>query len=114
MAIDPTVRARFLEQLTPANAAAYPKHLEEAYPHVLEKISSLWGSTAEMDRFFNELLTTQRTDRQGFSADAFGEILGLMDVYRKLGLTIEPPKQNGDVWSWVSDVGSFADIRGGN
>jgi hypothetical protein len=104
MAIAPQVRDRVLEQLGPAYAHAYPKIVEQTYPHVLEKISSLWGSI-ELERFFDELLLTQRTDRQGFSVDAFGEILALVSVYRKLGLTHEPPKKDGDVWSWVSEIG---------
>jgi hypothetical protein len=110
MAIDPTIRTRFLEQLG-AHASAYPKQLDEAYPHVLEKIAGLWG-TREMEPFFNDLLVTQRSGRKGFSAEAFEEVMGLIGVYHKLGLTVEAPKKNGDVWSWVTDIGYFGQERG--
>jgi hypothetical protein len=110
MAIAPEVRDRIQAQLGAAYAHAYPKTVEEHYPHVLEKVSSLWG-TMEMERFFEDLLLTQRTDRKGFSTEAFGEMLALMDVYRKLGLMKRPPKREGDVWGWVSDIGFEAGER---
>jgi hypothetical protein len=113
MAIAPEVRDRIQAQLGVAYANAYPKTVEVQYPHVLEKISTLWG-TMEMERFFEELLLTQRSDRKGFSTEAFGEILALIEVYRKLGLMKQPPKREGDVWSWVSDIGYEAGKRHAN
>lgn len=104
MAIAPEVRDRILEKLGPAYASAYPKTVEEHYPHVLEKISLMWG-TMEMERFFEDLLLTQRSGRQGFSNEAFSEILELIEVYRKVGLMKQPAKREGDVWSWVSEIG---------
>jgi len=110
MAIDPQVRDRIQAQLGPAYAHAYPKNLEQHYPHVLEKISLIWGSV-EMEHFFEDLLLTQRSGRQGFSVDAFGELLALANVYRKLGLMREPAKKEGDVWNWISEVGYEAGER---
>jgi hypothetical protein len=104
MAIDPQVRDRILAQLGPAYAHAYPKILEEKYPHVLEKIAHLPNSV-EMERFFEDLMLTQRSGRQGFPIEVFGELMALIDVYRKLNLLRVPPKQDGDVWSWVSEIG---------
>jgi hypothetical protein len=104
MAIDPKVRERIQAQLGPTYAHAYPKMLEEKYPHVLEKIANLPNSV-EMERFFEDLMLTQRSGRQGFPIEVFGELTALINVYRKLNLLREPPKKDGDVWSWVSEIG---------
>jgi len=110
MAIDPQVHARILAQLGPAYAHAYPKILEEKYPHVLEKIANLPNSV-EMERFFEDLMLTQRSGRQGFPVEVFGELMALINVYRKLHLLREPLKKDGDVWSWVSEIGYEAGER---
>ncbi|MBU1235983.1 MAG: hypothetical protein KJ634_05825 [Gammaproteobacteria bacterium] len=104
MALAPEIRNSIMAQLGPAYAHAYPKTIERDYPHVLEKITKLWGSL-DMEKFFEELMLTQRSGRQGFPPDAFGELLALMNIYRKLGLIKAPPKKEGDVWSWISEVG---------
>lgn len=106
MAVTQEVREHFLDQLGTTCASAYPRHLEQNFPHVFENIVRLWG-TPQMESFFNNLLITQRTGRQGFSPEAADEILGLISAYHKLGLAIQPPKRNGDVWDWVSDIGYF-------
>lgn len=103
MAIAPTIRDSFMAKLGPDYVSAYPKNLEEHYPHVLEKIVSAWGTLA-MEPLFDSLLVTQRTGRQGFSVDAFAELMTLIGVYRKLGLATQPPKKEGDVWNWISDI----------
>lgn len=104
MAIDPQVHDRILAQLGPAYAHAYPKVLEQKYPHILEKIASL-TSPVEIEKFFENLMLTQRTGRQGFPVEVFDELMVLINVFRKLHLLREPPKQDGDVWSWVSEIG---------
>jgi hypothetical protein len=103
MKVDPQIRARLLAQLGENYAHAYPKTVEESYPHVLEKIANL-SNPLETERFFDDLLLTQRTDRHGFSVDAFGELLALIDVFRKRKLLRELPKKDGDVWNWAADV----------
>jgi hypothetical protein len=110
MAIAPTIRDSFMAQLSPDYLSAFPKNLEEHYPHVLEKIASAWGSLA-MEPLFDSLLVTQRTGRQGFSAEAFAEIATLIGVYRKLGLARQLPKKDGDVWNWINDIDHFEDSR---
>ncbi len=110
MAINPQVRERILAQLGPEYAQAYPKHLEQSYPHVLEKIA-VASTPLEMERTFEDLMLTQRTGRQGFPVEIFDELLKLLATYRKLNLLREPPKKDGDVWSWVSDVGLEAGER---
>jgi hypothetical protein len=104
MAIDQQVHDRILARLGPDYANAYPKTLERDYPHVLRKIAEASGM-AETEKLFEDLMLTQRTGRQGFSVDAFGELLTLISVYRKRKLLSEPPKKDGDVWSWVSEIG---------
>lgn len=104
MTIAQEVRESFIEQLGTVYAAAYPRHLEQNYPHVFANIVRLWG-TPEMEPYFNNLLVTDRPNRQGFSDAAGAEILRLIDTYRKLGLAVQPPKQSGDVWDWVDDIG---------
>lgn len=104
MAIDQQVHDRILAQLGPDYANAYPKTLERDYPHVLRKIAEVSGMV-ETEKLFEDLMLTQRTGRQGFSVEAFGELLTLISVYRKRKLLSEPPKKDGDVWSWVSEIG---------
>jgi hypothetical protein len=104
MAISAQVRDSILKQLGPNYVHAYPKHVEQEYPHILEKIAALSGS-AEMERFFDDLLLTQRGDRKGLSTEAFGEMLALLNIYRKVGLLRAPPKKEGDVWNWVGNIG---------
>lgn len=104
MAIDQKVRERIQAQLGPAYAQAYPKLLEEKYPHILEKISAL-ASPLEIEKFFEDLMLTQRTGRHGFPIEVFDELLALINAYRKLHLLSEPPRKDGDVWAWVSEIG---------
>lgn len=111
MAINPQVRERILAQLGPAHAQAYPKHLEESYPHVLERIAVAASTPAELEQTFEDLLLTQRSGRQGFPVEVFDELLKLLAIYRKLKLLREPPKQDGDVWSWASEIGFEAGDR---
>jgi hypothetical protein len=110
MAINPQVRERILAQLGPEHAQAYPKHLEQSYPHVLEKIA-VASTPLEMERTFEDLMLTQRTGRQGFPVEIFDELLKLVTIYRKLNLLREPPRKDGDVWNWVSDIGYDPNAR---
>lgn len=104
MTIPVQVRDSILKQLGPKYAHAYPQHVEREYPHILEKIAALSGS-AERERLFDDLLLTQRSDRKGLSPEAFGEILALVNAYRKVGLLGAPAKVDGDVWNWAGDIG---------
>ncbi len=113
MTITPEIRDRLLAHLGPDHAAAYPRHLEEHYPHVLESIARMWG-TPEMAPFLNGLMVTQRGGRQGFSPEAASEIIRLIAAYEKLGFVPPAPRQAGDVWAWVDDARYFQkEERGG-
>lgn len=106
MTITQEIRESFIEHLGTAYAAAYPRHLEQDYPHVFANIVRLWGMP-EMEPYFNSLLVTDRPNRQGFSVAAAAEILSLIETYHKLGLAIQPPKHSGNIWDWVDNVGYF-------
>jgi hypothetical protein len=110
MAIDPQIRSRLMAQLGADYAHAYPKLIEENYPHILEKITNL-TNPLEGERFFEELLLTQRTDRHGFSVEAFGELLALINVFRKRNLLRVPPRKDGDIWNWAAEINYEAGTR---
>lgn len=59
----------------------YPKILENRFPHILKKIVSLWDSP-DAEGYFADLLQPNgrgggRMDRNGFSEQAWDEILHL-------------------------------------
>lgn len=110
MAIDPQTRERILAQLGLAYAHAYPKLLEQHHPHVLEKIANL-TDPVEIGHFFDHLMLTERTNRHGFSAEVFGELMMLTNIYRKQHKLPEAPKREGDVWAWIGDIGIDAGER---
>lgn len=110
MVIDPQIRSRLMAQLGADYAHAYPKLVEENYPHVLEKIASL-TNPSESERFFEDLMLTQRTDRHGFSVEAFGELMALINVFQKRKLLREPARKDGDVWNWVAEINYEAGDR---
>lgn len=113
MTINPQVRERILAQLGPTFAHAYPKLLEQNHPHVLEKIANL-TEPVEIERFFDDLMLTQRTDRHGFSVEVFGELMMLTNIYRKLHKLPEAPRMDGDAWGWIGEIGIDAGERHDN
>jgi hypothetical protein len=65
----------------------YPQMLEEKFPHILEKIVKLWGSS-EAEPYFADLLQPNgrgggRFDRDGFPEKAWQEILQLRLLHAK-------------------------------
>jgi len=62
----------------------YPKMLDERFPHILEKIVSLWD-TPEAEPYLAELLRPNagRFDREGFPDEAWDEILHLQVLHGK-------------------------------
>jgi hypothetical protein len=106
MALTEQMRANFLRRLGVTYASAYPRRLEESFPHIMEKIIGLWG-TQGMLPYFETLLVTRRPDRVGFPPEIASELLRLHSLHHKLGLTQPAPQQVGDVWNWVDKVGYF-------
>jgi hypothetical protein len=99
----PALRARLLAFLGP-DGGAYPTHLEQKFPRILDRIVALWGK-AGLDAFLQELTVTQRPDRQGFPEDVAVELFRLFALHRALGLT--PDRSLGTGWNWIEDAELF-------
>jgi len=94
------LRAKMLQHLG-KHADAYPSQLEQRFPHVLERITVLWGSR-QMDDYFLSLLVSDRQNRQGFPADVAKEIFQVSVIHGALGLDREPVAGG---WNDLNDVG---------
>jgi hypothetical protein len=75
------INREIVHKIVHCNTKQYPQVLEQKFPHVLEKIVTLWDSSEEED-YLNDLLQTNgrgggRFDRDGFPEDAWDEILNL-------------------------------------
>jgi len=70
----------------------YPSRLDERYPHILERIAQLWGTT-QIDNYLQELLLDSRGGREGFAPDVMRDLMYLQ------GLHIEAKERPAaDVW----------------
>lgn len=85
------------------HADKYPKALEEKFPHVFLKLLELWG-TVQMRPYLDELIMSNRPNRQGFPVDVAGEIWALSRVY-----SIQHPEQEPDV-----GINPFGDVWDGD
>ena len=74
-----------------------PKKLAEAFPRIVNRMAALWKTPAEMNRYFEELLTDTRGGRQGFPLGVLMELTSLKDYYQ----TKVAPPAKGDVWDVV-------------
>lgn len=63
------------------------------YPHILNRLASIWSQAAEVERYLAELLLTSRSGRQGFPLDVVTELMLLRGRNAK---RLPPVKQ--DVW----------------
>jgi hypothetical protein len=61
---------------------ARPKELAAAFPRIVNRIASLWGTPRQMNRYFDELLTDKRGNRKGFSLGILMELTTLKDHYQ--------------------------------
>jgi len=77
----------------------YPAELADRYPHIMEKIDTLWSKPDEARAYFQQLLVTQRETRQGFPMDVYMEIFALSELYNKLHPFAMNP--DDDFWTWV-------------
>lgn len=62
----------------------YPHSLEKHFPRILEKIMSLWDSS-EFDAYLADLMTTTRTNRQGFPQQVASDIIYLNMLHELKG-----------------------------
>lgn len=99
----PGLKARLLVLLG-ADAGAYPRHLEQQFPRILDRIVALWGK-AGLDAFLQDLTVTQRHGRQGFPEEVAVELFRLAALHGELRLT--PDHSQGTGWSWIEDTELF-------
>ena len=59
-----------------------PKELAAAYPRIVNRMATLWGSPRRMNRYFEQLLTSTREFRVGFSLGIVTELTVLKDYYQ--------------------------------
>jgi hypothetical protein len=71
--------ARILAELP---AAVAPTQLAACFPHIVNRIASLWKIPRQMDPYLDSLVIDQRGGRQGFPAPIAWEILRLKDHYQ--------------------------------
>ncbi len=57
--------------------------LGQKFPRILDKITSSWGTVA-LHRYFQDILTTDRSDRQGFPPDVMDALSQLHHEHQRL------------------------------
>ncbi|MDR0577268.1 MAG: hypothetical protein LBI87_06960 [Candidatus Accumulibacter sp.] len=99
----PVLRERMLAFLG-GKADAYPHRTEERFPRILVRLIEVWGQP-EGEAYLNDLLMTDRADRQGFPDDVASELFRLAMIHAAL----RPENTDGTGWSGSDDgeVGSF-------
>lgn len=75
--------------------AVRPVQLAAAFPRIVNRMAGLWRSPRQMDRYFEDLLTDTRGNRQGFPLGILMELTTLKDHYQT---KVFPPTQRGDMW----------------
>ena len=73
--------------------SARPKELAELFPRIVTRMAELWRNSRQMNRYFEELLTSNRLIRKGFPLSIIQELCTLKDYYQ----TKAYPLQR-DVW----------------
>ena len=63
-------------------AEARPTQLATKFPRIVNKMATLWKSKPQMDRYFEDLLTDTRGNRQGFPLGVLMELTTLKDYYQ--------------------------------
>jgi hypothetical protein len=81
--------------LASLEAEVRPKQLAAAFPRIVNRMASLWKSPRQMDRYFEDLLTDTRGNRQGFPLGILMELTTLKEHYQT---KVFPPTQRGGVW----------------
>src|SRR6266705_3805080 len=61
---------------------ARPKVLAASFPRIVNRMSKLWKIPREMDRYFEDLLSDTRRNRQGFALNILIELSTLKDYYK--------------------------------
>jgi hypothetical protein len=94
-------------ELLGEHADKYPKHLEERFLRIFNKLLELWG-TPEMIPYLDDLVMSDRPDRAGFPVEVAAELWNLSKVYPLLHPDAAPAQGVsffGDIWNLDGDVG---------
>ena len=73
--------------------SARPKELAAMFPRIINRMAELWRNSRQMNLYLEELLTSNRLARKGFSLSIIQELCTLKDYYQ----TKVYPLQH-DVW----------------
>lgn len=90
--------AQQMRSLLGDNESYFPKRLCANYPKIVEKICLLWLDPKVLHKYFTELMTTDRTNREGFPPEVHHEIFVISNYYS----TLHPKPQLGDnFWNGI-------------
>jgi hypothetical protein len=67
--------------LVSIEASERPMKLAAAFPRIVNRMAKLWKMPLQMDRYFEDLLTDHRGNRQGFPLGVLMELSALKDYY---------------------------------
>lgn len=95
----PALREKLLGQLG-GNTADYPWHIEQGFPRIFAKLVELWGSEL-LEPYLDQLIFSDRTDRQGFPAEVAMELFHLRSIYNAQGISNQPER---NVWDTADHV----------
>jgi hypothetical protein len=74
-----------------------PRETAARFPHILNKLASLWSLPHSCRLYFDDLLMDHRGDRRGFPLKVASEIVGLKDHYDSV---VHPTPQS--LWDEIS------------
>lgn len=100
---DVSQSAEALRGLLGSDQDFFPVQLAQQFPRILQQIVALWGKP-ELDTYLNDLMVTDRHDRQGFAEDIARELFRLSAAHGALGLSTA---HSGTGWSGVQDADLF-------
>nr|MBL8410407.1 hypothetical protein [Dechloromonas sp.] len=86
-----------------SDQSSYPVQIESRFPRIFQQIVALWGKP-ELDTYLNDLMVTDRHDRQGFSDDVARELFRLSVAHAALGLS---NTHSGTGWAGIQDADLF-------
>lgn len=69
--------------------SAYMSELEKKFPHIVEKLTMLWGHYG-ISAYLSHLLIDDRGDRHGFTGDVMSEIMFLNNLHEDMESDKEP------------------------
>jgi ankyrin repeat protein len=81
---------------------AYPHHLAEQYPRILEQIIANWGSS-QLERYISDLTLDERGDRQGFPPEVASELFLLYRLHCAQREAQAPA--NEQAWDHIKESG---------